>query len=324
MAMEEGERQSVSGVAKASSLNLLPLAFSLSPCPFDARAIGIFDSGLGGLTVARAVRAAFPGEAICYLGDTARIPYGMRSPRTVERYAREDMAFLVEQGVKILIAACNTVSAAALPGIKNDYGVPIMGVVERGVEAALEPFVSAGTLATAAPRIGVIGTRTTIASGAYPRAIAQLAPGARVEQSACPLFVPLIEEGWTDHEVMRAVIREYLEPMRRSGIETLILGCTHYPLVAHLLSEFFGPEVRLVDSADCVVRALRRELAAGRLAAAPENAAPRSRYCATDRTQRFHEQVVAFMGSEVWIELVPLEDLATALDYHVRHGAPRL
>ncbi len=275
----------------------------------DTRPIGIFDSGLGGLTVARAVARAFPDEAICYLGDTARVPYGTKSAATVQLYAREDMAFLLEHNAKILIAACNTVSAAALPDLDGHYDVPVMGVVEQGAEA-----VALALAGKSLPRVGVIGTETTVNSEAYMRAVARHLPDAAVVQKACPLFVPLIEEGWTDHDVTRAVICEYLESMRESGIDALILGCTHYPLIRDALQEYFGSDVRIVDSAEAVVMALRRDFERGELVATGGGAGV-SRYFATDRYHRFRELVEAFMGRpDLDIQLIGSDWLSEALE----------
>jgi glutamate racemase len=279
-----------------------------SPTPAgDSRAIGIFDSGLGGLTVARAVRRAFPGEPICYLGDTARVPYGTRSPETVQAYTRQNIAFLLSQGVKFIIAACNTVSAAALPYLEEKVEVPVLGVVEMGAEAAL---------ASNPKRVGVIGTETTIAIMAYICAIQRRAPSVEVLQQACPLFVPLIENLWLDHPVTRLVIEEYLAPLREAQIDSLILGCTHYPLIRSVLADFFGPAVQLVDSAEAMVLALRQAFASGALlpaeparreawksayaaaAAQPPtlNGASHCHYFFTDRCNRFQTLVEAFLG----------------------------
>jgi glutamate racemase len=275
----------------------------------DTRPIGIFDSGLGGLTVARAVAGAFPDETICYLGDTARVPYGTKSPETVKLYAREDIAFLLEHNAKILIAACNTVSAAALPELADQYDVPVMGVVEQGAQAVLEVCDN-----HPAPRIGVIGTETTIHSDAYLRAISRRSPKATVLQKACPLFVPLIEEGWTDHDVTRAVISEYLSPMRNQGIGALILGCTHYPLIREALADFFGPAVRIVDSAEAMVLALQKGFES-RLFVSSTQSSGRSQYFATDRYHRFRELVEAFMGNpDIDIRLIGSDTLCEALE----------
>ena len=270
----------------------------------DPRAIGVFDSGLGGMTVARAVRHALPDEAICYVGDTARVPYGTKSPETVRLYARQNIAFLLEQGVKAIVAACNTVSAVALPDIEGDYDVPLLGVVEMGVGAAL---------ARRRRRIGVIGTETTIHSGAYARAIAHRAPGVDVLERATPLFVPLIEEGWHDHAVTRDVIAEYLGDMRAAGIDALILGCTHYPLIRPALGDFFGQSVEIVDSAQAMAQALVEAIDAGRLLPAPASGAA-SRFLVTDRCNHFQSLVGAFMGDDALeVEQISVEMLTQAI-----------
>ncbi|MFP4381912.1 MAG: glutamate racemase [Candidatus Sumerlaeia bacterium] len=266
-----------------------------------SHSIGIFDSGLGGLTVAREIRRAFPRESICYLGDTARVPYGTKSPATVKQYAREIITFLIDKGVKVVIAACNTVSAAALPSIQDEFPVKVMGVVEMGARVALE---------NAPGHVGVIGTETTIGSEAYVRAIHAIQPDAKVIQKACPLFVPLIEEGWLDHDVSRQVIAEYLGPMRETGIDSLILGCTHYPLLKPLLAEFFGPEVRVVDSAEAMVVAMQKAIETGQVPAAPQDHQATCTYYATDRCNRFRELVGAFMGEEVNVEPLALDEIS--------------
>lgn len=209
----------------------------------DAAApIGVFDSGLGGLTVAHAIMRRLPNESIVYFGDTARVPYGPKSPDTVRRYSREIAAFLLEQGVKGIVVACNTATAHALPMLRQELRVPVLGVVEPGARAAVR--------ATRSGRIGVIATEGTIRSGAYERAIHEASPSATITALACPLFVPLVEEGWTDHEATRLVAREYLSPIRRHGVDTLVLGCTHYPLLKPLIAGVVGPSVQLIDSAE--------------------------------------------------------------------------
>ena len=278
----------------------------------DPRPIGIFDSGLGGLTVARAVSEAFPGEGIQYLGDTARLPYGTKSPETVRAYAREDIAFLLAQDVKAVIAACNTVSAAALPDIAADYTVPVVGVVEVSARAVLRAAAKPGA------HIGVIGTETTVGSGAYERAIRAEDAEAVVTAKACPLLVPLIEEGWFDHPVTDAVIAEYLAPMRAAGIDALVLGCTHYPLLHAALGRFFGPDVRIVDSALAMAEALGEAFRAGRIGEA--NSPRPSRYFVTDRCNHFGALVTEFMGrDDLEIEQISSDRLTEAL----RQGEPR-
>lgn len=214
----------------------------------DARPIGIFDSGVGGLTVLAALRRALPDERFVYLGDTARLPYGTKSAETVVRYALRAGSFLVSEGIKLLVVACNTVSAAALPALEEALDVPIVGVVAPGVRAAL---------AATHGRIGIIGTESTVASDAYPRAVHAVRPQAHVTARACPLFVPLAEEGWFDHPVTHAVAREYLEPFASGRVDTLILGCTHYPLLKHAIAAAVGEAVVLVDSAEAVASEVR-------------------------------------------------------------------
>lgn len=209
----------------------------------DPRPIGVFDSGIGGLTVLAAMRRRLPGERFLYLGDTARLPYGTKSPETVARYALRAGAFLADRGVKLLVVACNTASATALPALEGGLPVPVIGVVGPGARAAL--VVSRG-------RIGVIGTESTVASGAYPRALRERRAAVEVTALACPLFVPLAEEGWLDHPVTRQVAQEYLAPLASAGIDTLILGCTHYPLLRGAIAAAVGDAVTLVDSAEAV------------------------------------------------------------------------
>lgn len=278
------------------------------------KAIGIFDSGLGGLTVARAVRRAFPKEAICYLGDTARVPYGAKSPETVQRYAREIIAFLLTRGVKAVVAACNTVSAAALPAMQHQYPVPVLGVVETGAEMALRE-AKHNSQSDQPVRIGVIGTATTIASEAYPLSIHARDPRAHVCQKACPLFVPLIEEGWTDHPVTQEVIAEYLRPMQAERLDALILGCTHYPLLKPALEAFFGPGVRVLDSAEAMAVSLQKRFDQGDIPPASRDLAGESHYFLTDRSTHFASMASFFMGEkDPRIEQISPDALTEALE----------
>jgi glutamate racemase len=221
----------------------------------DSRPIGIWDSGLGGLTVAREVAARLPAERILYFGDTARVPYGSKGEETVRRFARENSAFLLEQEVKLMVVACNTASALALSVLREELPVPVLGVIEPGAEAAVA--------ATRSGIVGVIGTPATVASGAYSAALLGLRGGLSVEARACPLFVPLVEEGWLDHAATRLVAEEYLAPLKEAGVDTLVLGCTHYPLLSPLLTELMGDGVRLVDSAEETAKAVAGLLEAG-------------------------------------------------------------
>jgi len=205
--------------------------------------IGIFDSGVGGLTVYRALHEQLPQERFVYLGDTARVPYGTKSLATVERYAVENARFLAAHGVKILVVACNTASALALPAIRASVSVPVVGVIEPGAGMAVRA-VSVGK------RVGVIATEATVRSGAYRRAIRELAPEVEVVERACPLFVALAEEGWAETDVARTVAQEYLTDFAATRVDALVLGCTHYPILRRVIRETLGDEVRLIDSGE--------------------------------------------------------------------------
>lgn len=204
-------------------------------------AIGVFDSGIGGLTVLKELIARLPGESFIYFGDTARVPYGTKSPETVIKFSRENISFLLDRGVKLVVVACNTASAAALPKLQREYALPVVGVTGPGVRAAAEQ--------TRNRKIGVIGTAGTIRSDAYQNGIRDLLPDAQVLARACPLFVPLAEEGWVDNRVAELVAEEYLAEYREAGIDTLVLGCTHYPLLRGVIQRAVGTQVTLVDSA---------------------------------------------------------------------------
>lgn len=202
--------------------------------------IGIFDSGVGGLTVYRALHERLPNERFVYLGDTARVPYGTKSLATVERYAVENSKFLEAHGIKLLVVACNTASALAVPAIRKAVRVPVIGVIEPGSRAAVE--VAGGA------NIGVIATEATVNSGAYAKAIAALGASGQVLERACPLFVPLAEEGWAGSDVARIVARDYLSDFSKTAIAALVLGCTHYPILRDVISETIGRETTLIDS----------------------------------------------------------------------------
>lgn len=259
--------------------------------------IGVFDSGIGGLTVARAIYERLPHESTIYFGDTARVPYGPKSPDTVRRYSLEILHWLLGQEVKAVVVACNTSTAHALDVLRGASVVPVVGVIEPGARAAVT--------ASRGGAIGVIGTVGTIASNAYARAIHAIAPAARVEQLACPLFVPLVEEGWFDRPATELVAAEYLAPLRRLRVDTLVLGCTHYPLLKPLLQRVMGPEVTLIDSAQETAAELARLLAAGHLAA-PERR-PVHRFAVSDDQARFREVGARFIGERLGsAELVPM------------------
>jgi len=264
------------------------------PAPSPTAPIGVFDSGLGGLTVARALRDALPGEDLVYLGDTARVPYGTRSAATVVRYAQGCGRRLVERGVKLLVVACNTVSAVALDALRIELDIPVIGVIEPGARA--------GVAATRSGRIGVLATPGTVLSGAYPRAIAGESSRVEVFQQAAPLLVPLVEEGWLDGDVPALAVRRYLAPLAAHDVDTLVLGCTHYPLLAPVIraeaERAVGHAVRVVDGAEATATELRafladRDLACGRTEGGS------LRLLVTDLPGRFAEVASRFVGIDV-------------------------
>ena len=256
------------------------------------RPIGVFDSGVGGLTVVAALRRRLPTESILYLGDTARLPYGIKTAETVRRYTRRNIDFLVERRVRAVVVACNTASAVALDGI--DTGLPLWGVVEPGARRAAE--LSSG-------RVGVIGTESTILSDAYPRALHRLRPELEIVSQACPLFAPLVEEGWHEDEITEQIARRYLEPLLGKGIDTLVLGCTHYPLLRPLIQRLTGDGVRLVDSAETVAETVAEGLGGDGKDTTRE--VPEHHFCVTDGPDRFGGLARRILGdSEVSLELV--------------------
>ncbi|HXR24321.1 MAG TPA: glutamate racemase [Candidatus Binataceae bacterium] len=254
-----------------------------------ARAIGVFDSGIGGLTVLKELVEALPAEDFIYLGDTARLPYGTKSAEVILRYSRENTEFLLAKGIKLLVIACNTASAVALHEIARDTIVPVTGVIEPGARAA--------AAASRSGKIGVIGTEATIASGAYTRALQQLRPGVEIYTRACPLLVPLVEEGWTDNTIAEQTVAYYLESLKTSGIDTLLLGCTHYPLLRDLFRRVLGPGVRIVDSASAtasVVGERLAELRLGRLRGMGSQS-----FFVTETPERFVRVGRRFLGPQV-------------------------
>ncbi len=255
-------------------------------------AIGVFDSGLGGLTVVSALERRLPEESIVYLGDTARLPYGTKSPQTIIRYSQRNIDFLVDQGVKGVVVACNTASALALPYLKAS--VPLWGVVEPGARAAAS---------VSREKVAVLATESTIRSGAYQRAIQDITASLEITAVACPLFVPLVEEGWLEDPITVQVAQRYLNPILSQGLETVLLGCTHYPLLRHTLRGVVGAHTTIVDSAEVTADAVAEDLEKrGQLAAKKEAA---DRYFVTDAGDRFALQAQSFLGKEIpltWID----------------------
>ncbi len=261
--------------------------------------IGVFDSGVGGLTVLRALTARLPHEHTVYLGDTARVPYGTRSGEVVTRYALLSARHLATHGIKLLVVACNTVSAHSLPALADALPIPVVGVIEPGAQVAAAR-TKGGTIA-------VLGTPATVASGAYQAALKRLAPLAPVVARACPLFVPLAEEGWVEGEVPRLVAERYLSDLKRIGVDTAVLGCTHYPLLARTIAEVLGPHVAIVDSADAVADAVAALLSSRRLLRQPGGAV-RHRTLCTDVPDRFRAVAERFLGRPVErVELIDLQ-----------------
>ena len=261
--------------------------------------IGIFDSGVGGLTVYRALHERLPDENFVYLGDTARVPYGTKSLATVERYAVENARFLEAHGIKLLVVACNTASALALPAIREAMKCKVVGVIEPGARAAVSiPGPSRGK------RIGVIATESTVNSGVYSQAINALDEQAMVIERACPLFVSLAEEGWADTDVARTIAAQYLSDLKATKVDSLVLGCTHYPILREVIQEEMGAEVRLIDSGEAAAQDVENWLSTSGLARVPqENRAPERRLCddldhfyVTDAADRFARVAERFLG----------------------------
>jgi glutamate racemase len=269
----------------------------------DPRPVGVFDSGVGGLTVLRALRAALPGESFLYLGDTARLPYGTKSAHTVVRYALQAADELVGRGIKCLVVACNTASAAALEAMRQRFGdLPVIGVIEPGAAAAVR--------ATRTGRIAVLATDGTIRGGAYERAIARLAPQAQVSGLACGLFVALAEEGWVDGPVAAAAAERYLAPLRAGPgrPDTLVLGCTHFPVLEPVIARAMGEGVCIVDSAATTAVAVAGELAARGLLA-PAGTSATLQCLATDGSARFAAIGARFLGAPLASDDIELIDL---------------
>ncbi len=258
----------------------------------DTRPIGVFDSGMGGLTAVRQMIRLLPGEDIVYFGDTGRVPYGGRSVDTIVRYARQDVAFLRGFDLKAIVIACGTVSTTALQVLKSENTIPILGVVQPAAKAAAR--------ASASGNIGVIGTKATIRSGAYEAAIRELLPDAQLIAKACPLLVPLVEDGRVQRGdfVTERVVEEYLAPVKAAGVDTLVLGCTHYPLLRDVISDFMGSGVHLIDTGEEAARAVAELLRQQDRLNATDRAGVR-RYFASDSAEDFAATASLFLGSDI-------------------------
>ncbi|MBU0481369.1 MAG: glutamate racemase [Proteobacteria bacterium] len=258
--------------------------------------IGIFDSGVGGMTVARALENRLPGVPYIYFGDLARAPYGPKSPETITEYARENTRFLIEQGARLIVIACNSAASVAADLIKAEFPVPVFEVIGPAVKEAVA--------ASRSGRIGVIGTRATVRSNVYDRKIAAAAPEARVFSTACPLLVPLVEEGWFNRRETKMIVRSYLHSLKLKKVDTLVLGCTHYPLLRQLIQPRIGKNVRIIDSSDAVAAELADFLAANPSLAAKLETGESSRYYASDITEAARATAKSIFGRR--IEMIKL------------------
>lgn len=264
------------------------------------KAIGIFDSGIGGLTVVREVLKTLPNEKLVYLGDTARVPYGSKSARTVKGFTLQNCLFLLENHVKLIVIACNTASAIALDFVASMFRVPVIGVVVPGSAAAVA--------ASKNRKVGVIGTHSTISSDAYARAIQARDASVEVKSKACPMFVPLAEEGWVDHPATLAAVSDYLGEFGDSGIDTLVLGCTHYPILKPAIRAFLGPEIKLIDSGVETARAVKTVLSERDLAKGAGQ--PDHKFFVTDLPGKFREIGERFLGRSLGdVEVINVENI---------------
>ncbi|MCB0742367.1 MAG: glutamate racemase [Ignavibacteriae bacterium] len=263
--------------------------------------IGIFDSGIGGLTVVKSVNTFLPSESIIYFGDTARVPYGSKSNSTIIEYALQDANFLAKKNVKLIIVACNTASAVALDELKKIYELPIIGMINPGAKAAINE--------TKNKIIGVIGTETTISNKAYSKAIKNIDAEIKVVEKACPLFVPLAEEGLIDHPATKLIAEEYLKELRNENIDTLILGCTHYPILKEVIQEVIGKNVKLIDSGSAASTEVDEYLM-GRGIKNYQHNIGKYEYYVSDVPKKFNEIAKRFLGKELeFLEKVELEEI---------------
>ena len=275
-------------VARSRSPRPSPLAPASSPAP-----IGVFDSGVGGLTVFREIARLLPHHSLIYLGDSARVPYGTKSAETVTRFSLQAASYLIDRGIGMLVVACNTATAAALPALQESLKIPVIGVVEPGARAAVERTHG---------RIGVIATEGTVRSKAYTKAIARLDPRVEVIESAAPLFVSLAEEGWANTHVAREVAEIYLSPLLDAGIDTLVLGCTHYPILRGTIEQVVGGDIAVVDSAETTAECVRTAIGSSSAKGVPKHT-----FLVTDAEERFRRIASDFLETEIeHLELVAL------------------
>lgn len=252
--------------------------------------IGVFDSGIGGLTVVKKLQESLPDERLVYFGDTARVPYGSKSNSTIIEYSLQDAAFLIKKNVKMIVVACNTASSVALPAIREKFNIPVIGMIESGTDLALKT--------TKTGRIGVIGTYSTINNKAYSQKLLEVNPGIKVFEKACPLFVPLAEEGWTNHKATKLIAEEYLEEIKTRDIDSLILGCTHYPILADIIKEVVGNNVTLIDSGTAAALTVE-SLLRGMGLLAGTKLTEKHEYYVSDLPVKFKEIAGRFLGRSI-------------------------
>lgn len=265
----------------------------------DNRPIGVFDSGFGGLTVLKEIMSGMPGESLVYFGDNGRAPYGNKSKDTVLKYTFQDIRFLLNQDIKMMVIACNTMSAISIKQVKNNFDIPVIEVIEPGAIAAVRE--------TKSKRVGVIGTTNTVNSGVYENAINNIDNDIQVFSKACPLFVPLAEEGWWENDIAESVAREYLAPFKEYNIDTLVLGCTHYPILYNTIKKVVGPDVKLVSSAQEVARVVRKLVEENNIARDPE-VEPVYRYYTSDDVKVFESFGSRILEKEIQaVEKVDIE-----------------
>lgn len=263
--------------------------------------IGIFDSGIGGLTVVKQIFSYLPNENIVYFGDTARVPYGSKSNETVIEYSLQDADFLINKNVKLIVVACNTASSVALKELQNKYDIPVIGIIEPGAQYAMEQ--------TKNGNIGIIGTRATIGNQAYSKALKKLDDSVSVFEKACPLLVPLVEEGWTDHEATKLIAKDYLSELKSHEIDTLILGCTHYPILKNVIQQAVGDNVYLVDSGKAAASLVEQYLVERNLKNYSHSLG-RSEIYVSDVLNKFQEVAEKFLGKPLeHIEKIDLEEI---------------
>ncbi len=267
----------------------------------NSNPIGVFDSGIGGLTVVKSLNTFLPNESIIYFGDTARVPYGSKSNSTVIEYSLQNADFLYKKNIKLIVVACNTASSIALDELRKKFNVPVIGMIEPGAKAALN--------ATKNGNIGIIGTESTVSNKAYSKTLLSLNPEVKVTEKACPLFVPLAEEGWTNHKATKLIAEEYLTELKVSGIDTLILGCTHYPILKNIIQEIVGENVTLIDSGSAASSEVENYLN-GRGIKNTSNDLGFHEYYVSDVPKKFKTIAERFLGKEIEnIHKVDLEEL---------------